>query len=437
MPTNQPPTDELLVGAATSYIFSEGSYYTDDQSDGCYSDKPATTAPKRTTNYNPTSDDDPEPESSHAQHCRLHDDPLTLHCNAQTQAHKKCSRKAKIFNTGCYPVCSVHSWYRQLKQAGHCQALEECGHVCNRLAPRAPPYHLCAKHEQGSDTLPCGIMNLPVELHLMILRYVLPETITERGSKCDIGALFRVNHAFHHAASHIVYNELEFHAGISPNSIDFLGRTRPLECPNANYTRVDKDKIRLAAQKIRKLHVDVHLGSNRQRIKGINTHGVDGDDYELYLLRDAVRKFVDLLHPAFSGSATDVPNLRLLKVRPTAWRQHVQYIRDPKMITAAVFFVLEPFCVLGPIEDVTLMPWSKSMLPHGTSQDVIDSMTTLHKKATYRQLRKAWLKPLKASSTPNQLLRDSTTGSGITQEYRKIEELWQLIHEREFGTSCL
>lgn len=476
LPTGQPPSGQPPSGqppTTTNYVFRQGSYYTDDQSDDGYGDEPSVTASASRFNYYLTSYDDSESESSHArhcrlhydpvitsgeseterahaQHCRLHDDPLTTYCNAMTRAHKQCSRKAKIFNPGRYPVCSIHRRYGDLKKAGNCQALEDCGHVCNRLASYLPPYHLCVKHERGTDTLPCGIMSLPTELQLMIFRYVLPQSVPIHGLSNHAGAILRVNRAFYHAASSIIYTELEFHAIIQPNTIRFLGRTWHSECTNVSYIDTKRSQDRIAARKIRKLFVDVTIGSFRKKPKGIGSHGISSEDYDLYLSRDAVRKFVDLFSPILEAEsvshldaatslqiplgseASGVHELKQLKLRPAPQVELGWMLREPEEIVAAIFFALGPFSAIGPVQDVKILPCRKPIAFHVGPQMAI---VTIHRNERYRQVRRTWLKSFKKPSRSVQVRRDGTAGSIITKEYHTIEKFWQLLHERESGKS--
>ncbi|KAJ4987386.1 hypothetical protein SVAN01_07124 [Stagonosporopsis vannaccii] len=413
-----------------SYAFREDSYYTDDQSDDCYGGDYGEANTDLTHKVKPDSDDEYDSDDDHQQHCNLHADPLATHCNALTRARKKCSYKAKLFKRGSLPVCATHQWNLWSLKAGKCQAVEKCGRVCNRYAPHAPPYHLCAKHEKGTDTLPCGIMSLPTELHLMIFRYLFPKVVPVSGLTNNAGAVLRVNRAFHSAASSIVYDELQFKASVDHSVITLLGRLWETDGVNNKYTNINKALCQAGAQRIRKLHVEIRFASRRTKIKGIGTYDIGVADYELYQVRDAVRKLVELLWPTTkSQAASEKPVLKQVEVRPAPGLVHHW---QPDEVVAAIFFVVEPFVALGPIATPALLPCPKSTVWHSGMQLYTDNISNAHKDETYRRLRKVWMKSMKGKlSTPNKVRREGQEDNLITREYHKIEQLWALIQKHE------
>lgn len=427
--TTESPSPLNLPGPF-SYAFREGSYYTDDQSDDCYGGDGGDAGTAFTRNGEPDSDDDSEADDDHEQHCNLHTDPLTTHCNALTRTLKKCSYKAKIFNEGYLPVCATHEWRLRGMKAGRCQAVEECGRVCNRFASHAPPYHLCTKHENGTDTLPCGIMTLPTELHLMIFRYLFPKTVHASGLTDRAGAILRVNRAFNAAASSILYNELQFRACIGQSGISMLGRTWDTAGSNEKYTNINKALCQAGAQRIRKLHVEVRFAYRSTKVKGIDTHDIGAADYELYRVRDAVRKLVDVFSPTNrSQSALVTTSLKQVDVRPAPGLIHRW---DDDEVVAAIFFVAEPFVALGPIEAPTLLHCPNPEVYNSAMRPYFASIVNAHKDETYRRLRKTWIRSMKGkSSTSNKVLREGKEEILITREYHKIEELWALIQKHE------
>jgi hypothetical protein len=99
---------------------------------------------------------------------------------------------------------SNHPWRSYQIQsllAGRCQAVEECGQLYNRLAKHYPPYHLCIKHDEGSDTLPCYIMGLPTELRLMIFRYIFPEVVPSQTYRSVSAEILKTNRQIYQEAS--------------------------------------------------------------------------------------------------------------------------------------------------------------------------------------------------------------------------------------------
>ncbi|KAH6638278.1 hypothetical protein C7974DRAFT_333282 [Boeremia exigua] len=415
-----------------NYAFREDSYYTDDQSDGCFGGDHGATNAFTDTNESDT-DEEFESDGPHEQHCTLHVDSLATHCNALTQTRQKCSRKAKVFTTGFYPVCGTHNRYWSMKKAGKCQAMEECGRMCGRLAPHSPPYHLCVKHEKGTSTLPCGIMELPTELLLMIFRYLFPKTVDKNGLCRHTGAVLSVNRTFHLAASSIVYNELEFEAHIDRSYIKFLGRTWNTNGDD-KYSDINKALCQAGAQRIRKLCVDVRFAISHFKIKGIGSFGLSAEDYELYQVRDTVQKFVDMLSPATEDqSATNHSSLKQVEVRPAPG---LSYNWQSDEAVAAIFFVVEPFVALGPIETPALLHCPRPAAWHSRIQLLADTIGNIHKDEAYRRLRKIWLRFMRDKlSTPNHVRRGGKSEILITREYKKIEELQALIHKHELATN--
>jgi len=144
--------------------------------------------------------------------CPHHSDTRDGLCYALTYAGKLCRYRAKITEAGYLPVCNTHDYskshgvYSNRKhamQAGRCQAIEDCGQICNRLAKVAPPYHLCEKHQKGSDTLPCHLMRLPTELRLMIFRYLFPKVVPHSYRGVRVGIL-KTNRQINQEASSVL-----------------------------------------------------------------------------------------------------------------------------------------------------------------------------------------------------------------------------------------
>ena len=444
-PLSSPPASP--PPAASVYTFREGSYYTDDQSDDSYKGDPG--PPKASKRKVQIDSSEMPTHDLHAQHCRLHDDPLATHCNAMTQARTKCSRKAKVFTMDfravgtdmpILPACSMHARSYLAKKAGRCQAVEDCGYMCNRLAAFALPYHLCTKHEAGTETLPCGIMSLPTELHLMILRYVLPSDVPyaighyspEVPKNCM--AIMRVNRALYQTASVVLYTETKFRASIDPSTIRFLGRCWFTDRHNNDkYRDIKQALCPLAARRVRNLQVELRFGYGQTKLKGIGSHGISAEDYELYQLRDTVRDFVGLLESSEGSRPEPIANvlaLRQLHVRPYP---QAQAGWETDEVVAAVFFALEPFVALSPVEDPKVLPCFK---PTTTwrYQHVANTIKRIHKDETYRQLRKAWVRSMNGKSGVfNMPKRQEGSDISITNEYHKIQSLWRLIQKNKCG----
>jgi hypothetical protein len=179
-----------------------------------------------------TSDSASEASSStiNHEHCPFHDDPRDGLCGATTATTKAlCKYKAKHFLDGYHPVCSKHytlhhNHRKSILRAGKCQAIEECGQLCNRLAKYAKPYHFCEKHQDGSNTLPCHLLRLPTELRLMVFRHLFPKVVASRKDGRIKTAILKTNRQINEEASSVLYGESHFSAFIRPYEIQIQGK---------------------------------------------------------------------------------------------------------------------------------------------------------------------------------------------------------------------
>lgn len=365
-------------------------------------------------------DSDHDSNSDHEEHCNRHTSLQATHCNALTYARRKCSRRGRIFKEGFFPVCGSHGWHQ--KEAGRCQATEKCGHVCNRLAAYTPPYFLCAKHEGGTNTLPCYITRLPTELRLMIFRYLFPDVIEATYFDRRQGAVLRVNRQFYEEASVIVYGECKFKAVIYPAIIHLFGIKWICGSPDFVQTLCQG-----GAHRIRHLEVEVNFGDIQGKIKGIGGSGISNEEYGLYQARDTVRKLVELLSPK-SVEPKSV-SLKQLKVKPAPSCK--QQWRSDEAV-AATFFVLAPFLALRPIEDVALIAASRAT-PYSWRYSSFSAIIgELHKDEEYRQLRKKWLRLMKGSKSPvNVVRKPCETTDATAAAYSKIEDFARTIYNQD------
>ncbi|KAF3046540.1 hypothetical protein E8E12_010711 [Didymella heteroderae] len=367
---------------------------------------------------------DHDSDSDHEDYCGRHTSELATHCNGRTYGGKKCRYRARIFPEGCLPLCGQHEWQRI--QAGRCQAVESCGHLCNRLAPNTPPYFFCVKRENGTSTLPCHIMLLPTELRLMIFRYLFPKTIEANAFfEKQQFAVLRVSRQFYDEASAIVYSELKFEAIVDPTSICLFGRCWTRATSGELPTDLDTALCRPGVQRIRHLEVSVHFGEKHKRVNGIGGSGVIHEEYAMYQVRDAVRKLVHLLSTEQPDSTSGA--LKQLVVKP---RPDCKQLWQSDEIIAAIFFILEPFLTLDPIEDCRLLnpprppSWSWR---HSDSASVVERV---HKDDVFRRLRKQWLKSLKGSEVKGfSKVRKASTD--VATAYSKIEDFAHLIYTQD------
>lgn len=377
-------------------------------------------------------DFDDSSDSDHEDYCDLHSNGLATHCNAFTRAGTKCTRKAKIFDADYLPLCRTHEfawWYRTRKQAGRCQATEECGHVCNRLALYAPPYHLCDKHDKGTTTLPCHLMRLPTELRLMVLQYLVPKEVS--ASVCDrsFGAIMRVNREFYQEASTIVYNQVKFTARIGPTTINLFKRAWSRACGTNKFEDINKTLCQGGAQRIRNLEVEIVFASSKIKAKGL-ARDIVPEEYEVYQVRDTVRKLVQLLASPSSDSTSTA--LKRLRVRLTLGTQHGWGSDE---VALAVFLILEPFAALGPIDDVEVNAPPQSWAYRYRDQRISDNIAKVYKSDLYEKLRTEWLISMRkftglslSLNSPQKASRDTAM---VEIAFRKIEAFADFVYKQD------
>ncbi|KAF2029989.1 hypothetical protein EK21DRAFT_66538 [Setomelanomma holmii] len=341
----------------------------------------------------------------HEENCPHHDDARNGLCYALTYSKNLCKCRAKITEPGYLPVCKTHSvtrsgyWQTTTLRAGKCQAIEDCGNICNRLSKDQPPFHLCLKHQRGSDTLPCHLLRLPTELRLMVFRYLFPDKINPYTSKVN-GGILHVNSQIYQEASSVLYDEHCFEVTVNDNSIHLQGKhwTREPNTRNkADSYTVGAMLCQPGAARIRKLDISIMIGGKSRAPKCIGSRGITHEDYNLYIYRDSVRKLVELLTE--SSPSESLAALKTLTVMPSISLGH-RWTYDEAAV--ALFFVLEPLQAL-----------------HGVQQ--------LQTRKIYTKLRQQWLDALKdAEMVPfvKQRFPADTSRSG----YRKIETFTQLIH---------
>jgi hypothetical protein len=381
-------------------------------------------------------DSDDDSDGIHEDHCSRHTSDLAAKCIGKTYAGKKCRYRGRIVKEGFFPVCGQHIWHQ--KQAGRCQAIEKCGHPCNRLTAFTPPYFFCDKHEHGITSIPCHIICLPTELRLMIFRYVLPDVIPA-ASYFDKGhmAIMMVNRQFYMEASAIVYGELKFEAVVQPTYIALFGRQWHRESVDRTYVELDKQLCQAGARRIRHLEVTIQFGDKHKKINGIGVASVSHEDYEVYQVRDTVRKLVQLMAPEPSSSESMA--LRQLDVKPEPGPRQ-RWESDE--VIAAIFFVLEPLLALASIDDVTLQAPPRPFHYSWKYLATAAAVGGLQTNKEFLQLRKQWVESMQSSSSGTGVKQHpKVTKAGVGTPYGTIEKFARLIYSEDAaqaqGRRCL
>ncbi|UPX11553.1 uncharacterized protein EKO05_0002152 [Ascochyta rabiei] len=423
-----------------SYAFNSrsSSYYTDDQSDSCYGGDPGVYGGSD-FDFESESDNESEDNGNHEEHCNHHSTALSTRCNGHTYGGKPCSRKAHVFDEGMLPVCRSHRWYGGLGdfgRAGRCQAVAACGYVCNRLAPYAPSFHFCKEHQKGSEALPCYITRLPTELRLMIFRYLFPNVIKDERlyrthPDAPHTAVLFVSRQFYEEAAVLIYGEPKFEVRIWPTYIQLFGKRWDREDTCYIFEEPTKILCRPAARRIRHLDIQVNFALTQSNIRGVSGFGRSYEEFELYQLRDTIRKFVDVISPSPSESSPAA--LKRLSVTPAP---SCRQLWQSDEATAAIFFVLEPFLSLRPIGRVFLHSPPRPELFTYRERNFVSIITDLPKDDLYCMRRNQWISLMTFGNEPPKSSQDVNGAAALAAAYRKIEDFARLIYKQD-SPECL
>ncbi|KAF1912391.1 hypothetical protein BDU57DRAFT_522620 [Ampelomyces quisqualis] len=370
-------------------------------------------------------------QSNH-ENCRFHDDPRDGLCNGTIRVNERCNYRASFSEPGYLPVCGVHNynrgryrWNRKVMkrelQAGYCQATEECGHVCNRLSHHLPPYHLCSKHQAGSNTLPCHILRLPCELRLMVFRYLFPAVISDSSNSSVSVAILKTNRQLFQEASSVLYGESVFKAFISPRHVGFRGCAwyyTPIKKNKANDYSLEAI-LGSGATLVQNLQIEVTIGQQWRRSAAIS-RGTTWEDHELYLARHNLRKFTNMIG---SGLASErLGPLKRLTVQTTICND---FGWGPHEAAIAQFFAIEPLQFLRS-EAVSFMT-PKSVERWGSySNNHSQLITQMQSLRAYGPLLDHWLNTVKVQTAVSP--KDGQEPTECVQRgHRKIEKFAQLV----------
>jgi hypothetical protein len=366
--------------------------------------------------------------------CPFHDDTRDGLCRALTKSGELCKYRSRVMEPGYFPVCKVHdprkipSWQNHLRKAlraGRCQSIEDCGQVCNRLAKETAPYHLCEKHEKGSDSLPCHFMELPTELRLTIYRYLFPAVVPTHHHNVKVGIL-KTNRQIYQEASSVLYGESQFQVTVKSSSVSFRGKTgshQPPHKPKPNDCSMDQLFCGTNLNMIRDLEIEVSIGRNNVWPKGVglsSSSWIENEDYELYALRNSIHKLVDFL------STGRLNTLKSLKVEA---KISLGFRWTSAEANVAIFFVLEP---LQELQAMHAQLGLEPTIPYeGADDTAVKKLVDLINTAdAYAHLRHQWLKAL---AEPTRMAHRPTVA--VRSSLQKVEAFVQLIRTHDASKS--
>lgn len=308
-------------------------------------------------------------------------------CTFTDMDGEKCHRRTKSQKEP--PRCSWH--YRKKGLVGSCQAIEECGFRCNRLAIHDPPFHLCTKHEKGCSTLPCHFNKLPMELIMLIFEFCLPNVVhpKEDSSKSNV-AVLEINKLSHDAGYKVLYGQCIFRVHIDMDGIYFLKRRLDVKIGDKfeynEYLAPDASQAFWSVLR-RIAHLEV-----------IVTLEHDDEELMIYRTRQSVRKLVSLISSSQYNEKVSIRELSVVPKVSRMWDWKVEWL-------TAVFVVIEPFQLLqlnfARLDFQTLADDSEVPLPYvprfwRSGRDVVTDART---NEIYERERSRWLKYLQSPSS--------------------------------------
>ncbi|KAJ4355307.1 hypothetical protein N0V95_003062 [Ascochyta clinopodiicola] len=265
----------------------------------------------------------------------------------------------------------------------------------------------------------------------MIFRYLFPNVIKyERLYRGDPDAphtaVLFVNRQFHEEAALLLYGESKFEVKIWPTYMYLFGKRWDRESTCYKYKEPTKELCQPAARRIRHLDIQVEFALMQSNIKGVSGFGRSYEEFELYQLRDTIRKFVEVISPSPSDSSPTA--LKRLSVTPAP---SCRQLWQSDEATAAIFFVLEPFLSLRPIGRVIL-----HSPPHPThftfrERNFLSIIVDLPKDDHYCMRRDQWVALMTFGLNPPKSSQDVNEAAALAVAYRKIEDFARLIYRQD------
>jgi hypothetical protein len=240
--------------------------------------------------------------------------------------------------------------------------------------------------------------------------------------------MLRVNRELYEEASTVIYTQTKFKAYVEPTFIRLFGRRWDRESCGSKFEDLAKKLCQAGAQRIRNLDVEVTFASSQIRVKGLS-RGVCVEEYEVYQVRDSVRKLVQLISTPLSEPTSALKSLKV-KAAPST-RHH--WGSDEAV--CATFLILEPFAALGPIDEVYLDAPSRPPAITYRDQHWAKTIADMYKSEFYEKLRVEWLISVRKSTSSSPLHdtpRNATKSAvAITIAFDKVEQFSQLIYKQD------
>lgn len=346
-----------------------------------------------------------------------------------------------------------------LLPAGNCQAIADCGRRCDRLSEPDPPFHLCATHAGGTDSLPCPLMKLSTEVRMMIWQYLLPEKVSHSyspeceniGSKTGFASLLKVNKQVSAEASSALYDQVPFEVSISHISVEVCRMhltTYGKSCNLSNdetFLDINAGSLLPTLKRIRHFEITISLGDSLADELEEPRYVLTSWDpeYPIYEIRNMVKKFINLIKPNDDLDTRNYGTTKILGLdvhcSPGLECCIEQFHDSHDEVLGLVALVAEPFKVLsGHVKNPTLHPFDfvyEAELDEDNEALQLELYTSLEvfepKYESYAsEWRQAMIKPA-VSTSPRWVTSLQSKADEANRQLRNIEGFASLLVKKK------
>jgi hypothetical protein len=229
------------------------------------------------------------------------------YCNAVQQNGTPCARLAAMSPKNHLPVCKTHK--KQRIRFSRCKADIHGRGLCQQLIKWKPHFfELCDNHRDWTG-MPCHLLKLPIEIRMHIFSYLLPDrpvsawldrSLKSDGFKCTASVLL-VNRQIHEEASKVLYRTQPFTVSIQRNTLNMCGRAYYHDLSGSQLTTPSPSTGRQPVRppmldKIKSIRIQMTMVKPSTRLNRRHRTRTSWDEeVEVYDLRDSVQCFYHML----------------------------------------------------------------------------------------------------------------------------------------------
>lgn len=289
----------------------------------------------------------------------------------------------------------------------------DCGYACDRLGNANPPFNLCDKHNQGTDTLPCFLTKLPSETLNQIFGYLAPDVVPVKESREERKVslrsflkLFTLNRQIRDEAEMVLYGLTQFEIYFSRDTVKFCNQSFDANNEGTHYSCAvpgTVESIRPVFNKIRKIRMMIDINTPAQygrltsgTVKHDSSDILEEDD-DLLALRDYLRLFINTFRPVKNGIPEDhqihTLEIRLRDVGKIPW--------SPDETLAAVNLTIDPLKYFGHVERPVLhhLTFVEPVPPSIRQRGLLNATTA----AEFNRIKSHWEKYMRRNNPKRSL----------------------------------